>query len=163
MLYRGEEVFINYGHFPNLELLCDYGFVSTGSNPFNFECVTVNIIRMEPVKIMINPNDGSLDSGSLAVLRSYLTPSEQVEQILAKDNDLSMNTLFMKPISDSIEEDVYSLIASFVDEAIYNSKRGVEWALENNEYMIEKYLTARVQVLEKGLDYMKEKFTDLLF
>ena len=170
----GEEVFISYGDLSNLETLVNYGFVVSAAaaaaaaadknNEFNREYVDVRMIRRAPVRVIIDQH-GSLDAGSLAALRSYLTPAEEVDALLAKDENLSINTVFAKPLSDANEEEVYSFIASFVDEAIYDGKNGIEWAKESGEGddLVERYLAARVVVLEKGLALMKGKFADLLY
>ena len=160
---KGDEVFISYGDLTNIETLCNYGFVSE-TNKFNKEIVDVKMIRKTPVPVTIDDQSGgSLDVGSLATLRSYLAPMEEVEAILAKDDNLSMRTVYMKPISDSIEEEVYSFIASFVDEAIYDATKGIEWAQSNQDKLMELYYTERVKVLKKGIAFMKKKIPDLLF
>ena len=160
---KDKEVFISYGDLTNLETLCNYGFVSE-TNECNVEFVDVSVIRRQPVQVMIDDRSGgSLDAGSLATLRSYLTPPEVLEKLLETDSNLSINTVFTKPISETIEEDMYSLIASFVDEAIYQSNNGISWAKENQDGLLEKYFNARVSVLNKGLEYIKRKFPDLLY
>lgn len=160
---KGDEVFISYGDLTNIETLCNYGFVSE-TNSFNKEIVDVKMIRKAPVPVTIDDQSGgSLDVGSLATLRSYLTPIEEIEAIVAKDNNISMRTVYMKPISDSREEEVYSFIASFVDEAIYDATQGIEWAQSNQDKLMEIYYTERVKVLKKGIAFMKKKIPDLLF
>jgi hypothetical protein len=42
---KGEEVFISYGSFSNVETICDYGFVDSDSNQCNNECVDIRMIR----------------------------------------------------------------------------------------------------------------------
>lgn len=160
---QGEEVFISYGDLTNIETLCNYGFVSE-TNKFNTEIVDVKMIRKTPVQVIIDDQSGgSLDLGSLATLRSYLAPPEEVDAALARNENLSMNTVYTKPISDSSEEEVYSFIASFVDEAIYDGTQGIEWAQANTDGLMEIYFTERVKVLKKGLTFMQNKFPDLLF
>lgn len=158
---KGEEVFISYGDLTNLETFCNYGFVSE-TNSCNAEYVVLKIIRKDPVNVKIN-NDGSLDSGSLAVLRSYLTPQEEVDTLLASNENLTILTLFSKKLSESYEGEMYSLIASFIDEGIYDGKKGIIWAKENGDKLVEKYLVARVGILEKGLKNMKVRFPELLY
>jgi hypothetical protein len=161
---KGEEVFISYGSFSNLETMCEYGFVDSKSNQCNQECVDIRMIRQQPVRVTIDDqNDGELDPGSLALLRSYLASPEEVEDLLANDESLSINTVYAKPISEAVEEEVYSFIASFVDEAIYDATTGITWAHENGEDLIENFLVCRVAVLEKGLQFMKRKFPELLY
>jgi len=161
---KGEEVFISYGSFSNLETICEYGFVDADSNQCNQECVDVRMIRQLPVQVTIDDqNDGALDPGSLALLRSYLVSPEDIEDLLANDESLSINTVYAKPISEAVEEEVYSFIASFVDEAIFDAKTGITWAQEHGEDLIETYLVCRVAVLEKGLAFMKRRFPELLY
>ena len=161
---KGEEVFISYGSFSNVETICDYGFVNSDSNQCNNECVDIRIIRKQPVRVTVDDQcGGALDPGSLAILRSFIASPEEVEDLLAKDESLSINTVYAKPISEAIEEEVYSLIASFLDEGIYDANSGIIWAQENGEDLIERYLVCRVAVLKKGLSKMKERFPELLF
>lgn len=159
---KGDEVFISYGTFSNLETYCEYGFVDSNQNPYNKEFVDVRMIRKEPVRLTID-NNGALDSGSLAQLRSYLTPDVVVMEKLLMDDTLTQTTVFAKPISDEIEEEVFSFIASFVDGAIYEAKEGIEWAVENRDDLLQRYLEARIEVLKKGIDFMKNKFPDLIY
>lgn len=160
----GDEVFISYGTFSNVETLCDYGFVDLENNNCMTECVDVRMIRKTPVKVTIDGNaNGRIDLGSLAILRSYLASPEEVEALLCNDDTISMNTVYTRPISDANEEDVYSFIASFIDEAIYDGKAGIQWAKENHEDMIENYLNGRVKILTKGLKFIKRKFPNLLY
>lgn len=159
-----EEVFISYGSFSNLDTFCDYGFVDSEKNFCKRECINVLMIRRPPVKVTIDGKlDGKIDSGSLALLRSYLASPELVEAKLSTDLKVTMNTVFTRPISDTNEEDVYSLIASFIDEAIYEGTSGIEWARDQKEEMVEKYLLGRIDVLQKGLNYIKRKYPDLVY
>merc|ERR1712071_344218 len=149
---KGEEVFISYGDLSNLETLCNYGFVDM-ENIFNTEFVTVQMIRKSPVRVIIDDQrDGAIDSNSVAILRSYLASPEEIA---------SSNGLFNEPIAD--EEGVYSLIASFVDEAIYDGKHGIAWAKENHDTLLQNYFIARVNVLNKGLEFIQKKFPDILY
>lgn len=159
---KGDEVFISYGAFSNLETLCEYGFVDNNQNPYNKEFVDVRMIRKEPVRVTID-NNGALDSGSLALLRSYLTPGSVVMEKLLMDDTLTQTAVFAKPISNEIEEEVFSFIASFVDGAIYEAKEGINWAVENNDDILKRYFAARVEVLMKGIEFMKNKFPDLIY
>uniref|UniRef100_A0A7S1BN93 SET domain-containing protein n=1 Tax=Corethron hystrix TaxID=216773 RepID=A0A7S1BN93_9STRA len=162
---EGEEVFLSYGDLTNIDTLCDYGFVAENGGRRD-EVVDVRMIRKSPVRVVVSEgSDGgaSLDAGSLAVLRSRLAPPEEVANIIAGNEYISMTTVFTKPISDSSEEEVFSLVAHFVDEAICQGNEGIEWAKENDENMLERYFVARVKVLKKGLDFIKIKFPDLLY
>ena len=160
---KGKEVFISYGDLSNLETLANYGFVSE-KNTANEEIVDVRMIRKPVVKVTIS-SDGSIDSGSLAMIRSYLTTPDEVGRILAdgEKSGITMSTIFSKPISASNEEEVYSFIASFLDEAIYNASSGIEKAQEYNDELVGSYLQARKDTLEKGLVRMKDRFPDLLY
>ena len=159
---NGEEVFISYGDLTNLETLCNYGFISDKKTACNSESIDVLMMRQQPVKVTISSVDGSLDPGSIAILRSYLaSPAE----ISAKENEREENgakgtslSLFASPISESNEEEVFSFIASFIDEALYDARSGVEKASEKNDDLVERYLTARAETLVKGLDFVKSKF-----
>ncbi len=165
---NGEEVFISYGELTNLETLCNYGFVSdlTKSNPCNSESVVIRMMRKQPVKVVISSMDGSLDLGSIAILRSYLASPAEIsakEKERERDSEektmsTSVLSLFASPISESNEEEVYSFIASFVDEALYDAKSGTVKARENNDNLVERYLQARVETLAKGLEFIKSKF-----
>jgi len=159
----GDEVMISYGELTNLETLCDYGFVSNQKDsPFNKECVDVRIIRKAPVQVTFEQS-GALESGSLALLRSYLTPEVDVFPRLLEDSRLTTTTVYAKKTSDTNEEELYSFIASFVDEAIYDGKSGLEWAVQNGDDLLESYLSARLCILEKGITNMKLRFPDLLY
>lgn len=147
----GNEVFISYGDLTNLETLCTYGFVSKG-NKCNKESVDVLIMRKPPVKVIISDVDGSIDEGSLATLRSYLaTPSELGN---------ASNSYFSAPISDSNEEEVFSLIASFIDEAITDAHEGAE-KVRGTDELIELYLHSRSETLKKALSQIMNKFPQL--
>lgn len=140
------------------------------------------MINKSPVQVTLSdPStsiDGSvIDAGALALLRSYLTPPQQLQALLsspttdngehdtANENSVypSINTIFAKPISDANEEEVYSFIASFVDEAIYEGNSGIQWAKDNDEIMLMNYFTERVKLLQQSLQHMKKKFPDLLY
>ena len=131
-------------------------------SPFNKECVDVRIIRKAPVQVTFEQS-GALESGSLALLRSYLTPEVDVFPRLLEDSRLTTTTVYAKKTSDTNEEELYSFIASFVDEAIYDGKSGLEWAVQNGDDLLESYLSARLCILEKGITNMKLRFPDLLY
>ena len=141
----GDEVFISYGDLTNLDTLCNYGFVSE-ANECNKEIVDVLLMGMNaPVQVCISDKDGSIDNTSLSVLRSsFAIPGGD------ENNDL-------------VDEEVYSLIASFVDGAIYDANEGAEKALERGDNLVRLYLQCRAQTLQKGLESIKEKFPDMLF
>lgn len=144
----GDEVFISYGDLTNLETLCNYGFVSN-TNTCNKESIDVLMMRKAPVKVTISDSDGSIDIGSLATLRSYLATPSEIEN--------ANNAYFTSPISDSNEEEVYSLIASFIDESIADAIEGVE-NVKGKDDLVERYLQKRAETLKRGLENVKKKF-----
>ena len=149
----GDEVFISYGELTNLETLCNYGFVSD-TNIHNEESIDVLMMRKPPVKVTVSDIDGSIDEGALGTLRSYLATPSEIEN--------AKSFQFTSPISDSNEEEVYSLIASFADAAMYNANEGAEHAREKKDDLVEHYLKNRATTLKKGLECIKKKFPSLL-
>lgn len=144
----GDEVFISYGDLTNLETLCTYGFVSN-ENKCNVEFIDILMMRKAPVKVTISGIDGSIDPGSIATLRSYIATPTELEN--------ASNSFFTTQISDSNEEEVYSLIASFIDEAISDASEGVD-KIHGEDELVETYLQKRADTLKKGLHYLKKKF-----
>ena len=131
-------------------------------NPCNKEFIDVRIIRKAPVQVTIDQS-GILDSGSLALLRSYLTSEEDVFARLLEDSSLTTTTVYAKKISDSNEEELYSFIASFLDEAIYSGRSGLEWSRQNGDDLLERYFCERLCVLEKGMEKINQKFPELMY
>ena len=150
----GDEVCISYGDLTNLETLSNYGFVSE-KNKCNKESFDVFMMRKPPVQVTIYDHDGSIDEVSLATLRSYLVTPNDIENI-------GTNNFFRSPISDSNEEEVYSFIASFIDEAISDSYETAEKVYDKDE-LVYKYLVCRGDTLKKGLDTIKAKFPNVEF
>eukprot|EP00551_Chaetoceros_affinis_P013454 CAMPEP_0203686884 /NCGR_PEP_ID=MMETSP0090-20130426/49294_1 /ASSEMBLY_ACC=CAM_ASM_001088 /TAXON_ID=426623 /ORGANISM="Chaetoceros affinis, Strain CCMP159" /LENGTH=314 /DNA_ID=CAMNT_0050556129 /DNA_START=92 /DNA_END=1036 /DNA_ORIENTATION=- len=144
----GDEIFISYGDLTNLETLCNYGFVSN-DNKCNFESIDIFMMRKPPCKVTISGMDGSIDQGSLATLRSYLATPTELEN--------ASNSFFMTPISDSNEEEVYCLIASFLDEAITDASEGAD-KIQGEDDLVETYLRKRAETLQKALQNIKKKF-----
>ena len=148
----GDEVFISYGDLTNLDTLCNYGFVSE-TNECNKETVDVLLMGMNaPVQLCVSDKDGSIDNMSLSILRSSFSvpPSSGGGGGDGEDIDL-------------LDEEVYSLIGSFVDGAIYDANEGIEKALEKGDDLVKTYLQCRAKTLQKGLESIKEKFPDILF
>jgi hypothetical protein len=170
----GNEVKISYGELTNLETLCNYGFISPPGehcNKFNTECIDILLMRKAPVKVTISDVDGRIDLGAIATLRSNLATPAELDKIYNNDSSSdgnanvsgnvdSSNKFFTAPISDSNEEEVFSLIASFIDEAITDATDGVD-KVRGEDDLVERYLQCRADTLKKGLEYVKKKFPDL--
>lgn len=156
----GDEVFISYGDLTNLDTLCNYGFVSasknSNENKCNKEMFDVLLMRKPPIQVTISSLDGSIDEVSIATLRSYLASPTELERATTDYN------YFNNPISETNEDEVYSLIVSFLDEAIYNVNEGVE-KFQGKDELIERYLQHRGDTLKKGLMEIKKKFPNLEF
>ncbi len=149
----GDEVFISYGDLTNLDTLCNYGFVSE-NNQCNKENVDILLMGSAPVQVSIDAKDGSIDQTSLSILRSSICVVPfVVDGGGNNDNDND----------DAMDEEVYSLIASFVDEAIYNANEGAEKAMAKGDDLVTTYLRCRVDTLQKGLENIKEKFPHIEF
>ncbi len=137
----GEEVFISYGDLTNLDTLCNYGFVSE-MNQSNKETVDILLMGSAPVQVEISQMDGSIDNTALSILRSSIS-------VVARDNN------------DGMDEEVYSLIASFIDEAIYDANEGAGKSIEQGDDLVTKYLQCRSATLQRGLDRIKNKFPEI--
>lgn len=153
----GTEVFISYGDLTNLETMCNYGFCQK-SNPCNIELVDVRMIQKPSITLSIS-HDGSIDVGSIAILRSYLATPEDIN---AKEKKLGIylheSSLFASPLSESNEEDVFSFIASFLDEAIYDASTGAAIAQKRNYEVIAIYLTERAVTLERSISSLQQRY-----
>eukprot|EP00536_Pseudo-nitzschia_multiseries_P008575 jgi/Psemu1/287891/fgenesh1_pg.219_\ len=151
---QGDEVFISYGDFDNVELLSNYGFCSI-ENSANIEQFKVRSLGMgtKPTLLVVD-NQGSIDNlfntMSLDSLRlSLATPSELEEY----DG--------IGTISDRNEEEMYALIAGELEEAVYDAKAGISEAELRGDMLISMYLKGRSRTLEAGLNILKEAYPDL--
>mmetsp|Transcript_22643 Transcript_22643/g.53469 ORF Transcript_22643/g.53469 Transcript_22643/m.53469 type:complete len:378 (-) Transcript_22643:1102-2235(-) len=151
---QGDEVFISYGDFDNVELLSNYGFC-TAENTANIEQFKVRSLGMgtKPALLVVD-NQGNIDNlfntMSLDSLRlSLATPSELEEY----DGTAT--------ISDRNEEEMYALIAGELEEAVYDAKAGISEAELRGDMLVATYLKGRFRTLESGLNGLKEAYPDL--
>ena len=151
----GQEVFVSYGDFDNLELLCNYGFVAN-NNVANVETFRVRVMRKQPSFLVID-DTGSIDNMynqlSLADLRMNLLTENEFELLKDYDGD--------GKISDRNELEVYALIAGELDEAMYEAKMGISAAKDRNDALVASYLKGRYTTLNKGIEWLKSKYPDL--
>lgn len=142
------EVFISYGDLTNLDTLSDYGFVSE-NNPCNAESFVVRMLRQPPVGVIVDP-DGNVNIDAIAKLR------ENVANMYGVETD---GGLFLEPISDSNEDEVYSLVATFMQEAIDEATIGAQQA--KGDDLVNRYLVERAKTLKKGISMIEAKFPEL--
>lgn len=146
----GKEVFISYGYLTNLETLSEYGFVSP-DNPCNEESLLVKMIRQPPVGVVVD-RDGAINVDAIAKLREYVANMYGIE-------NESSDELFLQPISDSNEEEVFSFLATYLQEAIDEAEVGAK--LAQGDDLVTLYLTERAKTLERGVSWVKKKFPNL--
>eukprot|EP00529_Nitzschia_sp_RCC80_P020025 CAMPEP_0113477198 /NCGR_PEP_ID=MMETSP0014_2-20120614/20079_1 /TAXON_ID=2857 /ORGANISM="Nitzschia sp." /LENGTH=421 /DNA_ID=CAMNT_0000370275 /DNA_START=58 /DNA_END=1320 /DNA_ORIENTATION=- /assembly_acc=CAM_ASM_000159 len=127
--HPGQEVFISYGEFDNVECMVMYGFVSE-TNACNLEQFKVRSIGMLTGSaagggagaggpaILIIDSAGAVDNifntMSLDALRLSLATPEELEDY--KGSGM---------ISDANEIEVFALVVGELDEAIYETKQGI--------------------------------------
>ena len=153
-----EEVKISYGALSNIDTLCDYGFVME-DNPCNMEMMEIRLMGSPSVAVAVYP-DGSVDKSAIYMLRENLATPE--EEMMAMSREESALMKFAKPISDRNELDVYSLLASFLDDAASTASAGAE-DVGQSDALISRYLSTRANTLRKGIDKILEKYPDLEF
>lgn len=146
----GDEVFISYGDLSNLDTLSDYGFVSA-DNAANAESLVVKMIRQPPVGVIVDCH-GSINLDAIAKLREYVASMYGVDSFGVDD-------LYLQPVSDSNEEEVYSFLASYLQEAIDDAEMGAKQA--KGDDLVTTYLIERAKTLQKGINAIEEKFPDL--
>ena len=151
-----EEVKISYGALSNIDTLCDYGFV-TENNPCNIEMVEIRLMGSPSVAVAVYP-DSSVDKSAIYMLRENLATPD--EKIMAMSREESALMKFAKPISDRNELDVYSLLASFLDDAASTSASGAD-DIGKSDVLMSRYLSARAISLRKGIAKILEKYPDL--
>ena len=150
----GNEVFISYGEFDNVELLSNYGFCAV-ENVSNIEQFRVRSIGMgtKPALLVVDTQgtiDNIFNTMSLDSLRlSLATPSE------LKEYDGS------GAISDRNDEEMYALVAGELEEAIYEAKSGIAEAEIRGDILVSTYLQGRHRTLESGLKGLKEAYPEL--
>lgn len=129
----GQEVFISYGDFNNLDTLCSYGFVTPNDNPFNTESIDVRIIRHPPLTITVTSSDEM--------------PIQEI------DMDVMKQLLF-----DDEDEVLYLLVSTLQDEAA--EARYGEMRTGKDE-LVANYLTGRAKTLENALRVIQRQNPNL--
>jgi hypothetical protein len=148
-LFRSEpEVRMSYGQLTNLQTLLNYGFVQP-ENPFNTESILVNVVRQPPCMAEVR-SDGTIEPISLGMLRRYLATSEELE---------TAPSVPLVLLSRRNEVEVYALIACFLEESIYEAKRGVDASKDDS--LVLNYLVGRVHTLQKGLARIQQEYPDV--
>ncbi|KAL3942903.1 MAG: hypothetical protein SGBAC_002975 [Bacillariaceae sp.] len=151
----GQEVFVSYGNFDNMETLCNYGFVAE-NNVANIESFRVRVMGKAPAYLIIE-NDGSIDNLfnmlSLTDLRVNLLVENEMELMKEYSGD--------GIISERNELETWAVIAGELDEAAYEAKTGIREAEAKNDMMVASYLRGRLNTLQKGLDKLKAEYPDL--
>ena len=151
-----EEVKISYGALSNIDTLCDYGFVME-NNPCNIEMVEIRLMGSPFVAVAVYP-DGSVDKSAIYMLRENLATPDEKTMAMSREESALMK--FAKPISDRNELDVYSLLASFLDDAASTSFSGAD-DIGISDVLVSRYLSARASTLQKGIAKILEKYPDL--
>jgi len=64
-------------------------------------------------------------------------------------------------MTDRNELETFALIAGELEEALYNTKSGAKEAEAMNDASVASYLRGREKTLEKGRDWVKERFPDV--
>jgi hypothetical protein len=148
-LFRSEpEVRMSYGKLTNLQTLLNYGFIQP-ENPFNAESILVNVVR-QPLCMVEVRSDGTIEPLSLGMLRRYLATSEELET--APSGPLVL-------LSRRNEVEVHALVACFLEESIYEAKRGVDASKDDS--LVLNYLVGRVHTLRKGLARIQQEYPDV--
>lgn len=151
---KGNEVFISYGDFDNVELLSNYGFCSV-ENSSNIEQFRIRSIGMgsKPFLLVVD-NQGEIDNifntMTLDSLRLSLASPSELEEYDGTGT-----------ISDRNEEEVYALIAGELEEAVFDAKAGIVEAELRGDMLVEMYLKGRHRTLETGLNGLKKAYPDL--
>ena len=150
-----EEIKISYGALSNIDTLCDYGFVME-DNPCNVEVLEIRLLGSPSVAVAVYP-DGSVDKSAIYMLRENLATPEEATLAMSREESPLMK--FSKPISDRNELDVYSLLASSLDDAASTSASGAEGARDDG--LISTYLSGRAGTLRRGIEAILQKYPDL--
>jgi hypothetical protein len=153
----GEEVKMSYGDLTNLDTMVNYGFVSD-CNPCNVECLDVRLILSpDPVRVAVVTADGSIVPETKAQLRRMLANPAESE---GKDKEKLSD--FLEPLSEGNELEVLSFLATELDMAAKESRKGaLEAATVREDGLVTQYLTTRANTFEKGIETIKEVFPDL--
>lgn len=168
VLNSNEEVFISYGDLSNLDTLCDYGFVSS-TNPVNTETLPLRTLLLPGQTLQVTIHaDGSIDGDTLLTLRKILANAKELEEIEEKTKDKGSNAdalAFSRPVSDRNELEVQALVSAFVYEEVDTARNGAkELSLRNRDGngddLVMRYLSARADTLQNGLNRIKKNFPD---
>ena len=153
----GEEVKMCYGDLTNLDTLTIYGFVAD-NNPCNVECLDVRLILSpKPVRVAVCMEDGAISQDTKAQLRRMLANPAECE---GKDKESLSD--FMEPISEGNELEILSFLATELDMAAKENRKGaLEAATVREDDLVTQYLASRATTFEKGIQTIKERFPDL--
>lgn len=153
----GEEVFMSYGEMTNLDTLCDYGFVSA-DNPCNVECLDVRLILSpDPVRVAVASDDGTISPETKAQLRRMLANPADLE-----GRDKGKLSDFLEPLSETNELEVLSFLATELDMAAKECRKGaLESATVREDNLVTQYLGTRGSTFERGISTILENFPDL--
>jgi len=151
---EGNEVYISYGDFDNIELLSNYGFCSV-ENASNIEQFRVRSLGMGTTpSLLVVDKMGTIDNFfntmSLDSLRLSLASPIELEEYDG-----------IGKISERNEEEMYALIAGELEEAAYDAKTGIAEAEIRSDTLVSMYLQGRYRTLESGLKWLKEEYPDL--
>jgi len=150
----GDEIFVSYGEFDNVELLSNYGFC-TVENSSNIEQFKVRSLAMgtKPT-ILIVDSQGSIDNifnmMTLELLRVSLASRIELEKYEGAGK-----------ISEENEIEMYALIAGELEEAVYDATTGVEEAKLRDDSLVSTYLQGRQRTLQSGLNGLKIKYPEI--
>ena len=150
---KGNEIFISYGDFDNIELLSNYGFCAV-ENASNIEQFRVRSLSfgLSPTLLVVD-NQGSIDNMfntmSLDSLRLSLATPDELEEYDGTGK-----------ISDRNEDEIYALIAGELEEAAYDAKAGIAEAETKGDTLVSTYLQGRHRTLECGLKILREEYPD---
>lgn len=155
--YKKEtEVYVSYGNFDNMETLLNYGFVEE-DNATNEETFRVRLLG-KATSFLVVDSKGSIDNMinqlSLADLRVAVATPAEIETLEETWNG-------MGKISKRNDIEVFALIAGELEEALYDAKNGADEATMKGDDLVANYLRGRQKTLEKGRDWLKEKYPDI--
>jgi len=116
------------------------------------------------MRLMGSPNvavavypDGSVDKSAIYMLRENLATPEEAMMAMGRDEKVLK---FAKPLSENNELDVYSLLASSLDDAASTASSGAE-DVASSDALISTYLSGRASTLRKGIAKILEQYPNL--
>ena len=161
----GDEVFISYGDFDNIELLSNYGFC-TEENSSNIEQFKVRSLGMSVPAILVVDSNGEIlesmfNAMSLESLRSSVAiPSDFEKQDQQDPQDQSGDDT----LSARNEVEMVALVAGELEEALYDASVGATKAMtefETPDVLVATYLKGRIRTLQKGVQILKTKYPEV--